>query len=170
MPPKGEDAAEAGSLSGPANGVTMGPPAPDTLTREPVSELGVEEPAPLVADSVEGAALRSEAQVGEAMGSWAEAWSARRVEDYLASYSHEFRPANGMSRSDWVALRRERILRSRPTRVTLSDLRVELQGADHATATFVQTYESETFSDQVGKAVSLRFEDGRWKILTEEAQ
>ena len=47
---------------------------------------------------------------------------------------------------------------------------MELQGADRATATFVQNYESETFSDQVKKTVSLRLEDGRWKILTEEGQ
>ena len=166
-----------GLVSRPGNGTGVRELGLETAVVKPVIEPATESlartPRLAVSASIDTAGAADEAirlAVAEAVEAWAEAWSGQRVEDYLASYSPGFRPADGMSRSDWVAVRRERLSLSRFVRVTLGDLQIEAQGVDRATATFDQTYESDTFNDRVRKILSLEFVGENWKISSERDQ
>ncbi len=139
--------------------VTQSPPAPAPAPR---GEAGP--PAPAV--SGPGPTAESVAPFVE---SWRSAWQDQRVNDYLAAYSKDFRPADGTSRDLWSAQRRERLAAPEFIRVTLAYL--DEPRVDGATAEirFLQSYESDTFQDRVTKTLRLTWEDGGWKILEERA-
>ena len=101
------------------------------------------------------------------MRSWAAAWSAQRVDDYLAAYSSSFAPADGLGRREWASRRRNRISRPASIRVSLGDLRATALGADRVRIDFEQAYETPSYADTVRKTLELVLEDGGWKIAAE---
>ena len=102
-----------------------------------------------------------------AVRSWAAAWSAQRVDDYMAAYSPRFTPGGGLGRAEWAVQRRARILRPSSIRVTLNGLDVTVTGSDRARVTFEQAYETPTYADRVVKSLDLAWEAGGWKIVAE---
>ena len=98
---------------------------------------------------------------------WAKAWSAKDANAYLATYAPDFAPEGGLSRASWEQQRRDRI--SRPSRIGVRALNPEIVriGADRVRVNFTQDYQSDSFSDQVNKALELRSTDGGWKIVRE---
>ena len=101
---------------------------------------------------------------------WAAAWSDQRVDEYLGFYGREFQSGDGMSRSDWEAQRRLRVLSPASIRVGLSELSVEVLDAGRAVATFDQRYESDRFTDRVRKRLELALEPGGWRIVQETVE
>ena len=102
-----------------------------------------------------------------AVAAWAAAWSEQRVDDYLEAYSAEFVPPDGLRRGEWASQRRNRIQRPRSIRVSLGPMsRTELDDG-RVRLTFEQSYETETYSDQVVKTLELLWEDDAWKIASE---
>jgi chromosome segregation ATPase len=145
--------------TGPAPASALEPEAPTAPDAglEPVAAEG-----PTEADTVRQEIL-------DTLEAWAGAWSGQRAEDYLAFYSPEFRSTRGRSFEAWAGLRRQRILGPGYIRVELDRIEVEPAGPDSATASFVQSYTSDGFSDRVAKRLELaRAEDG-WRIVAEEA-
>ncbi|MEX2523662.1 MAG: tetratricopeptide repeat protein [Gammaproteobacteria bacterium] len=98
---------------------------------------------------------------------WAEAWSSQDVEAYLSHYGAEYTPPAGQALADWREERRERLSGPRFIRLDVSELRVELLGEDYAQATFMQKYQSDTYSDLVTKLLLFSRQDGRWVIVQE---
>ena len=98
---------------------------------------------------------------------WARAWSGKRVEEYLGCYSDEFRPPNGMSRSNWEASRRSRIETAQWIEVQVRGFEVEMLAPERARVTFDQIYRSDRFGDSVRKTIELAREEGRWTIVAE---
>jgi MFS family permease len=107
--------------------------------------------------------------VRSAVSAWATAWSDRSADQYLACYSARFRPPGGQSRAAWERQRRDRLAAPRFIEVAVSALQIDLIGPNRATAAFRQSYRSDTYSDEVDKALSLAFEDGLWRIVEENA-
>ena len=105
--------------------------------------------------------------VVEALRGWAAAWSEQRADDYLACYSAEFVPPDGLGRAAWEESRRARIARPRWIRVALTLVEVESAGPEAAEVSFVQSYRSERYKDLVRKRVRLVLEEGAWKIAAE---
>lgn len=107
------------------------------------------------------------AGVTSTLQAWAKSWSSRDVSAYLALYAPEFTPEGGLSRSAWEQQRRDRI--SRPTRISVRALNPEITkvGEDRVRASFVQEYQSDTFSDQVNKVLEFKATNGGWKIVRE---
>jgi len=103
----------------------------------------------------------------ESIRNWAEAWSNQDVSGYLSFYGSEFVPPKGMTRPAWEQNRHERLGAPSFINVGLSNLEIENTGPESAQAKFTQTYRSSTFSDVVEKTLSLRWEDGGWKITSE---
>lgn len=98
---------------------------------------------------------------------WAEDWSSQDVEAYLSHYGAEYTPPAGQALADWQEERRERLSGPRFIRLDVSELRVELLGEDYAQATFMQKYQSDTYSDLVTKLLLFSRQDGRWLIVQE---
>ena len=96
---------------------------------------------------------------------WAQAWSARNVDAYLAAYSSNF-ATDGLTHKEWEAQRRTRITAPTTIDVKISKLKVEQQG-DTASATFSQTYRSDRHQSTVTKTLKLALQSGQWRIISE---
>lgn len=110
------------------------------------------------------------ARVEAAVRGWAEAWAGQRVDDYLASYSAEFRPAGGLGLDSWQAQRRARLTGPSFIELALEALAVEVTGTDRALATFRQSYRSDSYADVVDKTLEMRRETNGWKIVSERVR
>ena len=106
--------------------------------------------------------------VDAAIAAWAQAWSQRNVDAYLAAYADDF-SASGMSRADWEAQRRARITAPKSIDVKLGNLKIDQQG-DEATATFRQAYRSDRLSSTVTKTLKLALKGGQWRIVGETSR
>ncbi|MGH8246832.1 MAG: L,D-transpeptidase Cds6 family protein, partial [Gammaproteobacteria bacterium] len=61
-------------------------------------------------------------------------------------------------------------LEPRFIKVEISDIKVIIHGDDHAQATFVQQYQSDTFSDRVKKILLLKQTGDHWLIVQERTR
>jgi tetratricopeptide (TPR) repeat protein len=146
-----------------AAGTTM-PPAPAPRPAAPAAQA---EPAVAAAPAASTAAPADASAINNALLGWAKAWSAKDVSGYLASYAPDFVPEGGLSRATWEQQRRDRI--SRPTRIAVRALNPEIVtiGDNRVRVSFVQEYQSDTFSDQVTKVLEFKSTAGGWKIVRE---
>jgi len=96
---------------------------------------------------------------------WAQAWSAKEVDAYLAAYASDF-TAGGMSRRKWEDERRARITGPKTIEVKISDLKIDQQG-DTASATFRQAYRSDRHRSTATKTLGLALKNGQWRIVKE---
>lgn len=107
------------------------------------------------------------AQVKQAINDWSKAWSDQDVNAYLSHYGKGFTPPDNETRKQWMKGRRKHLSAPSFIRVDISDLDVQLLGADHAQATFTQEYQSDTYSDRVTKLLLFAREGGDWRIVQE---
>ena len=77
--------------------------------------------------------------------------------------------APGLSRKQWEQQRRQRIRKPRSIAVELSDITIELQGEDRATAAFRQDYRSDVYRDQTRKSLRLQKINNVWLIVGEQS-
>ena len=105
--------------------------------------------------------------IWQTVQSWADAWSGQQADLYLSFYDAGFVPPGGSSRSDWEALRRRRLEAPEYIEISLALLEVELPSPNRAIARFVQSYESDRFSDTVTKALVMSSTDRGWRIVGE---
>jgi outer membrane protein assembly factor BamE len=120
------------------------------------------------ADKAAGAAGADQQAVQDAVRHWADAWSARDVEKYLASYGASFKPS-GMSKAAWEKQRKERIVKAGSIAVEVSDLNIKLRDERHASATFKQGYRSDTHQDNTRKTLQMEKVGDAWLIVSEQA-
>lgn len=161
----------------PATTVTAPPPrsaaavaaAPVPAPAAPAATVASTAPTPTPA--APGAAVEIDAATSQAataaVRGWAQAWSAKDVPGYLATYASDFLPEGGISRAAWEGQRRERI--SKPKRIVVKAVnpQVTRYGSDRLRVSFRQEYESDAFSDSVMKTLELKAEGGGWKIVRE---
>ena len=146
----------------------------ELIPEQPARPLAAK-PVPAVARPVVANAAPAKAvptpdrqAIEAAIGRWAQAWSARNVDAYLAAYASDF-SAHGMSRRSWEAERRASIKGARHIDVKLDGLSIDRQG-DTATATFRQIYRSDRFEATVSKTLKLALQDGQWRIVGETSK
>lgn len=140
------------------------------------TEERLEAEAPLAGPSVEARPEERSVEppvtedVMALLEAWSRAWSEQRVEEYLSFYSSAFEPPGGLGRAEWESQRRERL--TRPTRIEVLVALVGLvEGeGDRLEVDFVQSYESDRFSDVVVKTLELVREGGAWKIAAERTE
>jgi len=133
---------------------------------KPVSKPAVAEATPATPASANPAPTGN--AVEATITRWAQAWSARDADAYLAAYASNF-AADGMSRGNWEAQRRARITAPKSIDVKISDLKIDQQG-DTASATFRQTYRSDRLSSTVTKTLKLALQNGEWRIVGETSK
>jgi len=99
---------------------------------------------------------------------WAEAWSRRDVDAYLAAYAKDFRTPKGEPRSAWEKSRRERLTAPKSIAVDIDVKRVVDKGDGTVSVTFRQDYCSDLFSGSTRKTLLMgKSADGHWRILQE---
>ena len=104
----------------------------------------------------------------QVVNAWAQAWSKKDMDGYLAFYAGDFRTPNGEARGEWEKSRRQRIGAPKTITVTVQSLKVSAQG-DKASATFRQGYRSDLLPARTStKTLVLVKADGRWLIQQEK--
>lgn len=108
----------------------------------------------------------NEQVVNAAVNAWAEAWRGKDVSAYLASYSVKFVPEGGMSRKAWVGQRKQRLAKPDAIALVLDGVKINVVD-QHATVTFVQSYSTKGYSDNVSKLLEMDLEGKTWRITKE---
>jgi ketosteroid isomerase-like protein len=140
--------------------------APAAAPKEPAKPAPVvEKPKP----APEKPAADPSAEVLKAVNAWAEAWSKKDADAYLAHYARNFDPPGKESRSEWEKTRRARVTAPKSISVTLDSPKVTMNGADRATVTFRQNYRSDLLKSTSRKTLVLVRAEGGWKILEEKS-
>ena len=100
--------------------------------------------------------------------SWAAAWSAKNVHDYLAAYVPDFKP-EGMSHDTWKEQRVDRISKPKVIEVKLSGINLMAHDDSHVTISFTQSYRSDNYHAKTGKTLQMVRQSDRWLIAEESA-
>ncbi|MEW6132318.1 MAG: outer membrane protein assembly factor BamE [Pseudomonadota bacterium] len=111
--------------------------------------------------------VSAESELTAALDAWAEAWRSRNEDAYLAAYAPTFRPAGGLSRSEWEARRRMLLRISRNIDLRIEGVTMESISEDRAQISFRQFYRSDTYRDAVRKQLKFVRIGGKWLIEEE---
>ena len=154
----------------------VGRPSPTTTVaaapKEPPAKAEKPKPSPEkpAADKPAPApAADPSAEVLKAVNGWAQAWSKKDADAYLAYYAKDFKTPGGEARPSWEKTRRARITAPKSISVSLGSPKVTMNGADRATVTFRQNYRSDVLKSNSQKTLVLVRADGGWKILEEKS-
>lgn len=97
---------------------------------------------------------------------WAKAWSDKDTTSYLKAYSPDFTPAGKQTLVNWEKERRSRIADKKSISVTLTNLKIRVQG-DQAVAGFRQAYKADSLAVASQKTLNLKKSGQQWLITRE---
>jgi tetratricopeptide (TPR) repeat protein len=144
--------------------------APEEPAKPPVEKAkpAPEKPAPAAANASD--------EVLTAVNGWAEAWSRKDADAYLAYYAREFKiPGNeargesAKARGEWEKGRRTRITAPKSIAVSIASPKVTMTGADRATVSFRQSYRSDVLKSNSRKTLVMVKSEGDWRIVEEKS-
>lgn len=101
------------------------------------------------------------------VAAWARAWAAQDADAHLAFYAGDFATPAGLSRAEWEAQRRERIMLPERISVTLSDIKSREVNPGRVSVSFKQTYQSDRLKVTSNKIIELVWRIGKWLIVEE---
>jgi murein L,D-transpeptidase YafK len=107
-----------------------------------------------------------ETQLIERVKNWARAWSDKDLATYTEFYSSKYQ-AKFNSHEQWVAHRRQRILRPGTIRIDVSNLQIKWRSENRAIIDFRQAYDSTRYRDKVVKRLGFSRIGSQWKIIEE---
>ncbi len=162
---------EAASGTAQPTAIATAPPAPPAppapaIPSEPNRPASPAAPPAAAEPNIRALSQRIQ-QLRQAVLDWADAWTRKDIDRYLAAYAADYRDGKP-SHDAWVAWRRQRILRPGNIQVSVSDLRIRRHDERHARVDFVQSYRSPNYRDRVVKRLDLSRIDGEWKIVREK--
>ena len=126
-----------------------------------------EKPAP--AKPAAAPAGDTSADVLKSVNGWAQAWSKKDADGYLAYYAKDFKTPGNEGRADWEKTRRSRITGAKSISVGIDSPKVTMRSAQEASVTFRQTYRSDKLKSTSRKTLEMVKADGRWLIREEKA-
>jgi len=147
---------------------TSKPVDPPKAAEKPV-EKPLEKPATKTADKTH-VAIDPKAAIERTLHAWAESWSKRDVDAYLAFYGKDFKVPGGRDRAEWEAERKDRLSRATFIKVELDKIKIKQQ--DEKTNTMVkvsfnQHYASNIVKSRGKKTLILEQQGDAWKIVEE---
>jgi len=138
-------------------------------TKEPAKPPVVAQKAPEKPAAVAKPAADATAEVLKTVNAWAQAWSKKDADAYLAYYAKDFKAPGGEARADWEKGRRSRIAAPKSIAVGVESAKVTMRNPQQASVSFRQTYRSDKLSTKSRKTLELVKADGRWLIKEEKA-
>jgi len=146
-------------VGGPARVAAKEPPAkPPVVAEKP--PVPAEKPQP---------AVNQTAEILKTVNGWAQAWSRKDADAYLAYYSKDFKIPGGEPRDAWEKSRRDRIAAPNSIAVGVDSPKVTLLGSDQASVAFRQSYRSDKLKSSSRKTLVLSRDGGRWQIREEKS-
>jgi tetratricopeptide (TPR) repeat protein len=153
----------------PSAAVVAAAPALKEPAKEPAKPPVVaEKPKPPEKPAAAPAADPS-AEVLKAVNAWADAWSKKNADAYLAHYARDFKTPGKETRAEWEKNRRARITAPKSISVSIAAPKVTMNGAERATVSFRQSYKSDVLKSNSQKTLVLVKSDGAWKIVEEKS-
>ncbi len=137
-------------------------PADIALNSQPLKNLPQETPS-----NKSNMLNKGESEINNFILDWAEAWSTKNINAYLAKYSSSFKTPNGEGYSDWQDSRRNKILGKASISIEISDLKITTKGDSFAQVTFKQNYITNKLSQLSRKTLLLRKDGPYWFIEQE---
>ncbi len=134
-----------------------------------IAAAGSPVPAPSTVQAQPSTTPPAIGTIEQAILAWAGAWSAQEVDSYLSFYDGDFVPPRGLSRRAWERNRRFRLAKPTFIDIDIQQLHILQRNDRQATASFVQSYRSNTFEDKVEKTLALVLRTNGWKIVAEGA-
>ena len=134
-----------------------------------VAQKTPEKPAPKAEKPAPVPAANPSAEVMESVNGWAQAWSKRDADGYLAYYAKDFKTPGGEGRAEWEKSRRSRITGARSIAVGIDSPKVTMRSPQEASVSFRQTYRSDKLKSTSRKTLEMVKTDGRWLIREEKA-
>jgi tetratricopeptide (TPR) repeat protein len=128
-------------------------------TEKPAAQKPVAAAKPAAGDGTE---------VLAAVKDWAQAWSKKDADAYLAHYAKDFKTPGGQPRAEWEKTRRSRIAAPKSISVDIASPKVTMQGPERASVSFRQTYRSDVLKSNSTKTLVMAKTDGRWLIQEEK--
>ncbi len=134
----------------------------------PVTPISAENaPAPVA--TIEPPAVSVEQEIRDTLEKWSQAWSRQDVDAYLAFYSSDFLPGNGVSHAAWADGRRKKLTGRSGIRVALNDIKIDPITPEKVSVHFLQDYASGTYREmRQGKEMLLQREGTTWRIIGEK--
>jgi tetratricopeptide (TPR) repeat protein len=118
---------------------------------------------PVVAD----APKNNDEAVTAAARKWSQAWAAKNLDQYFASYGNGFKPAKGLSRKAWEEQRRSRIDIPAKISVELSNINVTTVDSNNAKIRFKQAYRAGNKPIYTTKTLVMKKAGDNWFIEEE---
>lgn len=140
-------------------------PAPSPVPA-PAPAAPTPAPAPAATPAPAASTSAAEKEVEQAVQAWAAAWESQDMAGYLGAYEKSFSPNGKQSHAAWEKERRDRIVGRAKINVTVSDLRVTVNG-NKAQARFRQGYSSGSYNVNSRKTLDMVQAGGRWVIVRE---
>jgi hypothetical protein len=101
----------------------------------------------------------------EVVASWAQAWAYREADAVIALYSSNFvPPTDAAGGTPWLEQRREQVATGPVPDSMIENLKIEQDGADRRTVTFVQKFGA----NSLRKELTLVRESSSWRIVAEK--
>ena len=147
----------------PAKPARTEPATPPVAAEKPPVVAALEKPAVAASSNSSGDVLK-------AVSAWAQAWSKKDADAYLAAYAQDFKTPGGEPRPQWEKTRRERIAAPKSIAVAVEQAKVTMQGNDQASVSFRQSYRSDKLNSTSRKTLVMTRADGRWLIREEKSQ
>ncbi|CAN1498054.1 Tetratricopeptide repeat [Methylophilaceae bacterium] len=135
----------------------------DSVSKKTASEAA--NSAPTSSTPAKGA----EEELSAAVNNWAQAWSAKDLDRYFASYGASFQPAKGQSRKAWEEQRKERINKPSKINVSLSKINISVADSNNARVRFKQSYRADGKPIHTTKTLIMKKEGDNWYIQQENA-
>ena len=142
---------------------------PKEAPKEPAKPPVVAQKSPEKPAAAEKPAADARAEVLKTVNAWAQAWSKKDADAYLAHYAKDFKTPGGEARADWEKGRRSRIGAPKSISVGVESAKVTMRSPQQASVSFRQTYRSDKLSTKSRKTLELVKADGRWFIKEEKA-
>jgi outer membrane protein assembly factor BamE (lipoprotein component of BamABCDE complex)/ketosteroid isomerase-like protein len=111
-------------------------------------------------------ATAADPAINAVIQAWADAWRSKNVESYLGYYADNFVPEGLPSKQAWIAQRKQRLNKPGAIEVELQNLNISTQ-EQSASASFVQIYKSQGYSDKVNKTLQFERVGNDWRIVKE---
>ncbi|WP_370263437.1 tetratricopeptide repeat protein [Limnobacter sp.] len=147
----------------PAVAVAAAPTPPVPATPAATPSAPASKPAPAAKPNTIG----MDSAVLASVEKWAKAWSDQDMAGYLGSYSQDFNTPGNMSRANWEKMREQRIVGKETIRVVVENPLITITG-DTAVVKFKQSYFSNRLNNVSSKTLTMKQEDGTWKITSEQ--
>lgn len=108
---------------------------------------------------------RAEEAIQQLVEDWSEAWESGQLDELLAFYAPDFKPASRETRAEWEARLNREMSNTSFIRVAISALEVSAPSAAEGQASFYQSIRSDQRDETVKTTLEVvRTKDG-WKIL-----